>query len=292
MLSLEAALEDLSNEKRMKYLFKFFAKFVVENHASELTQYRCVIHYFPSNRLLDIFFSLPVQNYAPHPSITAILLVWESSRMPAMYTDVCITKDACNVHWCMHHKGWLQETRLFNAQNSIHIVVRLVLDVPLRLANYVLPQLRKFFIYMPQDWPLCRDTINTLDLRQPFRWYPIARSLQRRIIYHAVPTNSGKTYTALQVVCFALLPLNASSPGFFLNLAVGQSRSPLSRIPRSQDLTPLYSLLELRDCRPRSLQDQNPHEWASLPLPFAVAACCIACSQSMKSCLSMRGQCS
>ena len=41
MLSLEAALEDQSRDKRMKYLFKLFAKFVVENHAQELTQYRC-----------------------------------------------------------------------------------------------------------------------------------------------------------------------------------------------------------------------------------------------------------
>ena len=28
--------------------------------------------------------------------------------------------------------------------------------------------------------------------------YPEARSIQRRIIYHAGPTNSGKTYHALQ----------------------------------------------------------------------------------------------
>ena len=46
---------------------------------------------------------------------------------------------------------------------------------------------------------LCRDTVNTLDLRQPFRWYPVARSLKRKFIYHSGPTNSGKTYTALQV---------------------------------------------------------------------------------------------
>ena len=52
-----------------------------------------------------------------------------------------------------------------------------------------------------------RDTINTLDLRQPFRWYPIARSLKRKFIYHAGPTNSGKTYTALQVLRPHCLPI-------------------------------------------------------------------------------------
>ena len=38
-----------------------------------------------------------------------------------------------------------------------------------------------------------------MDLRKPYLWYPVARSLKRKFIYHAGPTNSGKTYTALQV---------------------------------------------------------------------------------------------
>ncbi len=37
-----------------------------------------------------------------------------------------------------------------------------------------------------------------MDMSSPHEWYPVARSLQRRIIYHAGPTNSGKTYEALQ----------------------------------------------------------------------------------------------
>ncbi|CAL7938682.1 unnamed protein product [Xylocopa violacea] len=36
------------------------------------------------------------------------------------------------------------------------------------------------------------------DLRNPPFWYPIARSKKRKIIFHAGPTNSGKTYHALQ----------------------------------------------------------------------------------------------
>ncbi|KFD59036.1 hypothetical protein M514_00199 [Trichuris suis] len=38
------------------------------------------------------------------------------------------------------------------------------------------------------------------DLRLPQHWYPEARSLQRRFIFHAGPTNSGKTHQAL--TCF------------------------------------------------------------------------------------------
>uniref|UniRef100_A0A1I7YB81 ATP-dependent RNA helicase SUV3 homolog, mitochondrial n=1 Tax=Steinernema glaseri TaxID=37863 RepID=A0A1I7YB81_9BILA len=36
------------------------------------------------------------------------------------------------------------------------------------------------------------------DLTQPHNWYPEARTLHRKIVFHAGPTNSGKTYQALQ----------------------------------------------------------------------------------------------
>ena len=40
--------------------------------------------------------------------------------------------------------------------------------------------------------------MKTVDLTKPYVWYPMARALERRIIYHSGPTNSGKTYSALQ----------------------------------------------------------------------------------------------
>ena len=36
------------------------------------------------------------------------------------------------------------------------------------------------------------------DLRYPYEWYPAARSMQRKLHLHIGPTNSGKTYHALQ----------------------------------------------------------------------------------------------
>eukprot|EP00698_Gefionella_okellyi_P019459 TRINITY_DN5966_c0_g1_i1.p1 TRINITY_DN5966_c0_g1~~TRINITY_DN5966_c0_g1_i1.p1 ORF type:complete len:432 (+),score=46.89 TRINITY_DN5966_c0_g1_i1:64-1359(+) len=39
---------------------------------------------------------------------------------------------------------------------------------------------------------------STADLRLPQNWYPVARSMKRRVIYHMGPTNSGKTFQALQ----------------------------------------------------------------------------------------------
>nr|CAD2134621.1 unnamed protein product [Meloidogyne enterolobii] len=36
------------------------------------------------------------------------------------------------------------------------------------------------------------------DLTHPHNWYPLAREIHRKIIFHAGPTNSGKTYEALE----------------------------------------------------------------------------------------------
>ncbi len=32
----------------------------------------------------------------------------------------------------------------------------------------------------------------------PHQWYPMARKMKRKIIYHHGPTNSGKTFSALE----------------------------------------------------------------------------------------------
>ena len=42
--------------------------------------------------------------------------------------------------------------------------------------------------------------VKTLNLSNPHTWYPMARALKRKIIYHAGATNSGKTYNALQAM--------------------------------------------------------------------------------------------
>ncbi|XP_052770482.1 ATP-dependent RNA helicase SUV3 homolog, mitochondrial-like isoform X2 [Mya arenaria] len=45
----------------------------------------------------------------------------------------------------------------------------------------------------------CIDELALIsDLTDPTNWFPMARSMERKIIYHAGPTNSGKTYHALK----------------------------------------------------------------------------------------------
>jgi len=42
------------------------------------------------------------------------------------------------------------------------------------------------------------DQEKLADLRHPIEWYPATRAIQRKIILHVGPTNSGKTYHALK----------------------------------------------------------------------------------------------
>ncbi|XP_053694212.1 ATP-dependent RNA helicase SUV3 homolog, mitochondrial [Sabethes cyaneus] len=45
----------------------------------------------------------------------------------------------------------------------------------------------------------CMDDLKKIsDLRQPANWYPNARGINRKIIFHSGPTNSGKTYHAME----------------------------------------------------------------------------------------------
>ncbi|XP_047321740.1 DExH-box ATP-dependent RNA helicase DExH18, mitochondrial [Impatiens glandulifera] len=43
-----------------------------------------------------------------------------------------------------------------------------------------------------------RGMLNSADLTKPHTWFPFARAMKRKIVYHCGPTNSGKTYNALQ----------------------------------------------------------------------------------------------
>ncbi|XP_026465401.1 ATP-dependent RNA helicase SUV3 homolog, mitochondrial-like [Ctenocephalides felis] len=59
---------------------------------------------------------------------------------------------------------------------------------------YFLKHARRMFPHLE-----CMDDLKKIsDLRTPANWYPSARAINRKIIFHAGPTNSGKTYHALE----------------------------------------------------------------------------------------------
>lgn len=58
-----------------------------------------------------------------------------------------------------------------------------------------------FYAHAKKIFPMldCMDDLRKIsDLRVPANWYPEARAVQRKVIFHAGPTNSGKTYNAIQ----------------------------------------------------------------------------------------------
>uniref|UniRef100_A0A6N2L6X8 RNA helicase n=1 Tax=Salix viminalis TaxID=40686 RepID=A0A6N2L6X8_SALVM len=50
----------------------------------------------------------------------------------------------------------------------------------------------------PDEIKRFQNMISSADLTKPHTWFPFARAMKRKIVYHCGPTNSGKTYNALQ----------------------------------------------------------------------------------------------
>ncbi|KAL6141247.1 hypothetical protein ACLB2K_059537 [Fragaria x ananassa] len=50
----------------------------------------------------------------------------------------------------------------------------------------------------PDEIKRFRSMVASADLTKPHTWFPFARAMKRKIVYHCGPTNSGKTFNALQ----------------------------------------------------------------------------------------------
>lgn len=50
----------------------------------------------------------------------------------------------------------------------------------------------------PDEIKRFREMVESADMTKPHTWFPFARAMKRKIVYHCGPTNSGKTYNALQ----------------------------------------------------------------------------------------------
>ncbi|XP_045832953.1 DExH-box ATP-dependent RNA helicase DExH18, mitochondrial-like [Trifolium pratense] len=84
-----------------------------------------------------------------------------------------------------------------------------------------------------------REMVKSADLRKPHTWFPFARAMKRKIIYHCGPTNSGKTYNALQrfmeaekgIYCSPLRLLamevfdKVNAKGVYCSLLTGQEKN-------------------------------------------------------------------
>lgn len=80
--------------------------------------------------------------------------------------------------------------------------------------------------------------VEKADLTKPHTWFPFARAMKRKIIYHSGPTNSGKTYNAIQrfkdassgIYCGPLRLLamevfdSVNADGVYCSLSTGQEK--------------------------------------------------------------------
>ncbi|XP_061346164.1 DExH-box ATP-dependent RNA helicase DExH18, mitochondrial [Gastrolobium bilobum] len=103
-----------------------------------------------------------------------------------------------------------------------------------------------------------RGMVESADLTKPHTWFPFARAMKRKIIYHCGPTNSGKTYNALQqfmeakkgIYCSPLRLLamevfdKVNAKGVYCSLLTGQEKK---RVPFSNHVACTVEMVSTQD---------------------------------------------
>ncbi|WKX96045.1 hypothetical protein Q1695_012480 [Nippostrongylus brasiliensis] len=115
--------------------------------------------------------------------------VRELAMENGLNTKLFVTAYRSFREYCLSEKGGVEPALLVLFQD----VVKGEHDVE-GLFPFFLAHARKVFPHLE-----AMDDLRMIsDLTQPHNWYPDARTVQRKIIFHAGPTNSGKTYHALK----------------------------------------------------------------------------------------------
>ncbi|KAL2918786.1 RNA helicase [Polyrhizophydium stewartii] len=144
---------------------------------------------------------------------------------------------------------WLskEDAMLYYAQDGKHS----------RCARMLFPQLLKFIMLKhPSESKQLSLMLESTDMQRPSDWYPEARQIKRRIIMHIGPTNSGKTYAALQrfkdversIYCGPLRLLahevyhRMNTSGIGCNLITGEERRESDNICRLSCTVEMTSL--------------------------------------------------
>ncbi|CAI5478441.1 unnamed protein product [Closterium sp. Yama58-4] len=108
--------------------------------------------------------------------------------------------------------------------------------------EFLFPLFAEFcFGEFPEEIRSYRDLVNSADMTKPHVWYPQARAMPRKVVYHMGPTNSGKTHRALVrfkeassgTYCGPLRLLamevfdRVNADGVYCNLVTGQERKEM-----------------------------------------------------------------
>ncbi|GJQ83874.1 hypothetical protein Trydic_g6752 [Trypoxylus dichotomus] len=101
----------------------------------------------------------------------------------------------------LQHQTYVSFRRYCLEAKTIPADLHVVISDILQGAGHVTDIFPYFLRHAKQMFPHldCMDDLRKIsDLRSPANWYPQARAITRKIIFHAGPTNSGKTYHALE----------------------------------------------------------------------------------------------
>ncbi|KAF5735538.1 ATP-dependent RNA helicase SUPV3L1 isoform 1 [Tripterygium wilfordii] len=114
---------------------------------------------------------------------------WAANQALAIYIGMSFFPTAV-------HKFRAFFLKRFSADIANYLVSLGVTDAAVR---FLFPIFVEFCIEeFPDEIKRFRGMIQSADLTKPQTWFPFARAMKRKIIYHCGPTNSGKTYNALQ----------------------------------------------------------------------------------------------
>ncbi|XP_045475671.1 ATP-dependent RNA helicase SUV3 homolog, mitochondrial isoform X1 [Harmonia axyridis] len=101
----------------------------------------------------------------------------------------------------LQHQCYVSFRRFCLEAENLPVDMHIVVSDILQGAGNVTDIFPYFIRHAKQMFPHldCMDDLKKIsDLRTPTNWYPEARAINRKIIFHAGPTNSGKTFHALE----------------------------------------------------------------------------------------------
>ncbi|XP_011159689.1 ATP-dependent RNA helicase SUV3 homolog, mitochondrial [Solenopsis invicta] len=102
---------------------------------------------------------------------------------------------------CLQRQAFMNFKQYCLGTEPLPVDLYVVLSDILQGAGNIADIFPYFISHAKQIFPHidCLDDLKKIsDLRSPASWYPLARAKNRKIIFHAGPTNSGKTYHALE----------------------------------------------------------------------------------------------
>uniref|UniRef100_A0A8D2AN81 ATP-dependent RNA helicase SUPV3L1, mitochondrial n=1 Tax=Sciurus vulgaris TaxID=55149 RepID=A0A8D2AN81_SCIVU len=101
----------------------------------------------------------------------------------------------------LFHQAFISFRNYIMQSHSLDVDIHIVLNDICFSAAHVDDLFPFFLRHAKQIFPMleCKDDLRKIsDLRLPPNWYPEARAIQRKITFHSGPTNSEKTYHAIQ----------------------------------------------------------------------------------------------